>query len=313
MTKKDKTEDKGELMILKDPERGGQMVPAALQKEVMKLADDMGLDLRLGHITILGGKPYVGKAGLQYLMQRPEGPGIKSLKYNWIVDEWQAQHFVVECIIETNAGDVYPGEGDAVGVPVAEVMRLDKDAVDKKLTAKERKDYIARGIKDYPLKNVTSFIAENFATRRMAMTRAFNRAASIAVKVVLPTAEEHVLVAEYTDAEYTDDEDLATKEQVKKIMEFHKSSSSGIKKLFEQHLSWGRPDTWPKQTASDFLKAVAEVKKGEMAKAKEDAEVIEGSVKELEPEKEEEKEAEKAEEKKPPIKGSRGQTGLDTK
>ena len=309
---KDKTEDKREMMALRDPERGGQMVPVELQRLVTKLASDMGLDLRLGHIIILGGKPYVGKAGLQYLMQRKEGPGIKNLKYHWLVDKWEDQQFIVECVIETDAGDVIPGEGDAVGVPLAELTRLHLEAVDKNITAKERKEYIMQGITDYPLKNVTSFIAENLATRRMAMTRAFNRAAAIAVKVVLPTAEEHVLVKEYdqvTDADYQMvDEEKASTDQVKKIMEFHKSDSPGVKDLFAQHLEYGQPDTWDRDVAGDFLKRVIEIREAERAKAKEEAEVIEGTTKEVEPE----KEAKKPKDEKPPMKG-KGQTGLETK
>ena len=310
---KDKTEDKGELMVLKDPERGGAIVAKSLQREVTKLAEDMGLDIRLGHIMILGGKPYVGKSGLQYLMQRKEGPGIKSLNHRWIVDDWKNQHFVVEAVIETDAGDVYHGEGDAVGVPVDELMRLDQEAIEKKLTSKERKQYIMQGVENYPLKNVTSFIAIKPGTaRRMAMTRAFNRAASIAAKVVLPTAEEHVLVQEYdqvTDADYQMlDGEKASKEQVKKIMEFHKSDSPGVKDLFAQHLEYGQPDTWDRDVAGDFLKRVIEIREAERAKAKEEAEVIEGTTKEVEPE----KEAKKPKDEKPPMKG-KGQTGLDTK
>lgn len=313
---KDKKEDKGEMMVLHDPEKGGAIVPKETVRMVMGLAADLGLDMRQGHIMVLGGKPYIGKAGLQYLMQRKEGPGIKGLKHNWIVDNWEQQHFVVEAIITTDNGNEYPGEGDAVGVPIAELMRLDQEAVEKNLRGKERKSLIMEGITDYPLKNVTSFIAQKPGqARRMAMTRAFNRAAVIAVKVVLPTAEEHVLVQEYEDADYKIVEHegpTASKEQVKKIMEFHKSKSDGVKHLFERHLEYGQPDTWPREVASDFIKAAADIKEEEKAKAKEEAEVIEGTSKEVEPEKKE-KEAKKPKKEKSPMKGSMGQLGLDTK
>ncbi len=315
---KDTKEDKGELMALHDYEKGGAIVPKETARMVMGLAADLGLDMRQGHIMVLGGKPYIGKAGLQYLMQCKNGPGIKGLKHNWIIDNWEQQHFVVEAIITTDNGNEYPGEGDAVGVPLAELMRIDQEAVEKNLRGKERKAWLIQGVKDYPLKNVTAFIAEKpGAARRMAMTRAFNRAAVIAVKIVLPTAEEHVLVQEYSevaegDFQMVDEEGpKATKEQVKVIMEFHKSKSEGVKHLFEVNLEFGQPDTWPRKVAGDFLKSAIAIKEEEKEKAKEEADTIEGTAKEVEPEKEEK--AEKPKKEKSPVKGTMGQTGLDTK
>ena len=110
---------------------------------------------------VLGGKPYIGKAGIQYLLQKADGPGIKDVKFNWIRREWELQEFIVECVLETNAGDVYRGEGDAMGVPLAELKRMNEEAraAAKSGDGLNRETYKARlrtAISDYPLKNVST-------------------------------------------------------------------------------------------------------------------------------------------------------------
>jgi len=245
-----------QLMTLKDRETQ-QMLSKDLAMEFQGLAKDMGLDLRLGHMLPMGGEPYITHEGLKYLLQAENGPGIKDCSYEWVHDDWDAQYFVAKCIITTDDESRYEGEGDAIGVPVAFIMDVYNQA-DKKLSPSEIRSRIKKAVSAYPIKNVSSPLAMDLAARRMAQTRAFNRAARIALKLALPTVEERVLEDSPTVHEGVVQGEgvvhLATSDQVDKIKEFAKSKKKGMSDLVlsysENH---GKPDGWPIDVASEFI------------------------------------------------------------
>lgn len=244
----------------------GQNVSAEVARAFQQIATGMGLDLRLGHLLAMGGKPYVTHEGIKSLMLKDDGPGISKLTYEWLQDDFKEQRFVCKCIITSRDGKMtVEGEGDAYGVPIEDLKALVADGREeyKKDTGPNKKKgsnfYIKNKIRDYPIKNVSSFVALDLASRRMAQTRAYNRAARMMLRISLPTVEEIPVEEEVIEGSV---KELATREQVDKIMEFHKSEKPGIKKLFEQHLEYGKPESWPRDIATEFIEqaiAVAEM------------------------------------------------------
>ena len=260
-----------QLMTLKDRETQ-QMLSKELAIEFHKLAGDMGLDLRLGHLMPMGGKPYITHEGLKYLLQSEDGPGIKDCSFEWVESNWPEQFFVAKCILTTQGGSRYEGEGDAVGVPLQDLKEMWAEASKiKGLKDYEVRQRVMAAVKRYPIKNVATPIAMDLAARRMAMTRAFNRAARIALTLALPTVEER-LVEEPAGVEFIDSEDivhLASPDQVDKIKEFAKSKKKGMNELVLQYSQdHGKPDGWPMEVASMFIDTaivlVGEAKKEDM-------------------------------------------------
>jgi len=238
------------LVRVKDIETRALVEPR-IQVEFERLAKDLGVDLRMGHLMAMGGKPYLTHEGVKAMMHGPNGPGIKELKYTFVVDDWPQQQFIVTCHLVTRDGQVYEGDGDAIGIPVEEMKRISDEA------RKKSKDYdvIKRAIKDevtaYPLKNVSSMIAMGFSSRRMAQTRAFNRAARFALKTSYVTIEE-------TSMEESAYEGTAvvmpTDEQKNKIREFQMSHKAELQDLTLRHCdAYGKPEEWSADAADEYI------------------------------------------------------------
>ena len=265
-----------QLMTLKDRETQ-QMLSKELAAEFKHLADDMGLDLRLGHLLPMGGKPYITHEGLKFLLQAEHGPGIKDCSFTWVESDWAEQLFVAKCTITTDADRRYEGEGDAVGVPLADLKEMWKEAAGiKGIKEFEVRKHVMGMVKAYPLKNVATPIAMDLASRRMAQTRAFNRAARIALTLALPTVEERLIEAP-AGVEFFEGDDvvhLATSDQVKKIKEFAKSKKEGMNELVLQYSQdHGKPEIWPIDVASAFIDT-AIVLVGEAKKEKKEGKTV---------------------------------------
>lgn len=264
--------DKGSepvAIVLRDIDTG-QNVSLEVVREFSKIATGMGLDLRLGHLLPMGGKPYVTHEGIKTLMQADSGPGISKLTYEWPHDDFKEQRFVCKCIITSRDGKMtVEGEGDAYGVPVDDLKALVAAGREeaKKHSDRRVNRYIKDQVRDYTIKNVSSQVAINLASRRMAQTRAYNRAARMMLRISLPTVEEMTYEDESIEGSVTE---LATADQVAKIMEFHKSAKEGIKKLFEQYLEFGKPETWERNVAAEFIERAIAVADVEVHRAKKD-------------------------------------------
>lgn len=252
------------LVRLKDVETR-QFLEPRVQMEYEALAQRLHLDLRLGHIIVMGGKPYLSHEGVKAMMHDPEtGPGIKRVHYDWLVSEWDNQQFIVKCIIETKDDAVYEGEGDAIGVPPSEIKRMNDDI---RKNAKKGDDIYAmlKGeVKAYPLKNVSAPLAMSFAARRMAMTRAFNRAARLALKTSFTTIEETILEEQSYEGTAVV---MPTDAQRTKMEELLKSSKAELQDVVLRYLEeHGKPNTWSEDVAGQFIEdAIKKVDEHRMA------------------------------------------------
>ena len=247
--KETKTETQA-LVRVKDIETR-QLVTAQLQAEFDKLAKDLGVDLRMGHLMAMGGKPYLTHEGVKAMMHGPNGPGIKKLSYEFRVDSWENQQFIVTCHLVTKDGQEFDGDGDAIGVPLDEMKRISDEARKTSKKAEDVRDIIKREVTAYPLKNVSSMIAMGFSARRMAQTRAFNRAARFSLKVGFTTIEE-------TTMEETSYESTAvlmpTDAQRDKIDELLKSSKAELQDVVLRYAeAHGKPNTWSEEVAGQFI------------------------------------------------------------
>lgn len=261
------TEKTQQLVCLKDRETQ-KMITHELALEFQQLAKDIGVDLRMGHMIPMGGEPYITHEGLKYLMQSKDGPGIKDCSFTWEEGtNWDKQRFFSKCIIITDSDKRYEGEGDAIGVPLDRLQEFwdaasaERPKGQKALTPYEIRTRVKASVKAYPLKNVSSHLAMDLAVKRMAQTRAFNRAARIALTLALPTVEERYLEeAPPTVAVEGDAVVLATDDQVAKVMEFAQSKNVGMSDLVLQYSqAHGKPETWPIDVAGDFIDKAIEV------------------------------------------------------
>jgi hypothetical protein len=157
-----------------------------LATTMLTVIETYGLNPLMGHINILGDRPYITNTGLLKIAHDRK---VKSIEATPVKEDWEKQIFVFKCKVVMDDGSTYVAEGDA------------------------------------DPSNTTRIVQKSL--RRMAETRAVNRALRLAINTPFCSAEE----IDVTPDENTIDITPATENQINYIKDLVKGHIPRIEVL----------------------------------------------------------------------------------